>query len=1089
MHDRLSPRRDELTPQPAETAGAAPDDATIAIGTPTPDAMPAPLPERLGPYRIIRELGRGGMGVVLLAHDARLERDIAIKLLPADRGSADGASERFLSEARTLATVNHPNIATIYSLEQDGDRPFITMELVQGRTLHQRLRAGPIPLDETLSIVRQVVRGLEAAHAKNVIHRDLKPANVMLRPDGNAKLLDFGLAMKLRYTVGAEATDAAGEIAGTPGYMSPEQVRGEAIDPRMDVWAVGCLLYECLSGRALIPGGTTTERIHETMAFEVPATSLSAVTPRLSLVLERCLAPRPADRFGTMRELRAVLEEEIAERALAAAAPAASTAVTGGNLPRRLTSFVGRARELAETARLLDEHRLLTLTGAGGCGKTRLALELGARQQDRFGGAVWIAELAPLADPGLVPATVATVLGAQLAPGVPAIDALIASIADRPLLLVLDNCEHVLDACAALVVRVLERCPGARVVATSREALRVEGERVYALAPLPLPRGDATDARPTPTPRSSGGSSAAPLRTAVEPDSDAVLLFEERARSVQPEFRIDASNRAAVHDICRRLDGIPLAIELAAARTRVLSVHQIRDLLHDRFRLLTRGPRSGQPHQSTLRALIDWSYDRLDPLEHAVLRRISCFRGAWSLEAVEAVVAGGDVAPWDALDVFTRLVEKSLVVRDVAAQSTGSPRYFLYETVRAYAQEKLGDHPAEARATATRLRDYIVALTADADAGLRGRDQAQWAARLADALDDVRAVLNEAAADPHGADTALRVAGNHWLAWMNRGMWKECADEIARALAHPGADRASAAYGKALLVSGNVAYRLGELDRAREQYLLALEVLERAGTDVQVGVAHMNLGNIALGRGQHDEALARCETALGYFRRAHDTVWIAGVLNNLSVIALVREDIDQLEARQTEALAIYEAAGIRGGIGLGLMQLGIASYLRGDYDEARRRWLRGIEIGRELGHGWLVMALSSNLASMELSAGRPEEARALLLECLPRLHAMPDPAVSLPVLESTARWCAAADPALAARLLGTALVHRGTVGSPLLAYERRLIDAFEAQLVAQLGEKAYRSAARDGAAGSIERALAEAERVLGATGSSISERA
>ncbi len=258
-------------------------------------------------------------------------------------------------------------------------------------------------------------------------------------------------------------------------------------------------------------------------------------------------------------------------------------------------------------------------------------------------------------------------------------------------------------------------------------------------------------------------------------------------------------------------------------------------------------------------------------------------------------------------------------------------------------------------------------------------------------------------------------------------------------------------------------------------------MLEKVGTDVQVGIVHMNLGNIGFARAQHDDAQARYETALGHFRRANDPVWIAGLLNNLSVIAIGREDVDQLEALQNEALAIYEAAGIRGSVGLGLMQLVIASYLRGDYAQARERWQRGLDLGRELDHHWLVMALTNNLASMELTVGRFEEARVLLLECAARLKDMPDPAIALPVLESAARWCAEFDPARAARLLGAAVGNREALGTPLLPYERRLVDTIVAQLVAKLGEDAYRKAAGEGRALSIDGALAEVEGILGST--------
>jgi tetratricopeptide (TPR) repeat protein len=426
----------------------------------------------------------------------------------------------------------------------------------------------------------------------------------------------------------------------------------------------------------------------------------------------------------------------------------------------------------------------------------------------------------------------------------------------------------------------------------------------------------------------------------------------------------------------------------------------------------------------------------------------------------------------DALELFTRLVEKSLVVRDIGAQSTGSARYYLYESVRAYAHEKLRDAGDELAHTGERLRDYVVVLVTEGDLGLRGREQAHWGARLADALDDVRAVLEQAAADPHGGETALRVAGNYWLSWMNRGMWKECADAIARALAHPGADTASPPFAKALLVAGNVAYRLGDLDRAREQYERARVVLERVGTPLQMGIVHMNLGNIALGHAEHDQAQQLYETALGHFRSAHETVWIAGCLNNLSVLALAREDIAGLEAMQSEALAIHEAAGVRENIALCLLQLGIAAFVGEDFE-------RGATLARELDNRWIILAAEVNIAAMEVGLGRRAEARALLTETAQWLHDMLDPALVLTVLESTSRLYEDSAPDRSARLLAAAHAQRAANQTPPLPYERRALETLEVRLAVRLGDDTFAAARNAGGELSMAAALVEAEALLG----------
>ncbi len=1033
---------------------------------------------RLGEYVLVRELGRGGMGVVYLAHDPRLERDVALKMLPPELDADPGMRERFLAEARTLATLNHPNIATIHSLERSGDRHFLTMEVVEGRSLSERLREGVPPLDETLALMRQVTRAVEAAHAKGIVHRDLKPSNVMVQPGGTAKVLDFGIAM--RVAAGALAPgpvvaggrgSTSGSGLGTPGYMSPEQVRGEPEGPSTDVWAIGCMLYEALSGRRLFGGRSVHEKLAATLAFDeasLPEHGADglALPARIVRLLRHCLATNVADRCATMREVRLHLEEEMAERALPRALEPARQHAPGespaGNVPRRLSRFIGRDHDLEQLTQLLDQHRMITITGTGGCGKTRLALELAGGMRARCADGVWLVELASLADPSWVPGTVATALGVQSAPGVPVWEALLQFLRNRALLLVLDNCEHLVDACADLVARIVAGTAQTRVLATSRESLRIAGEAVYALAPLALAAG-------------------APGTPAGE-ECDAVRLFVDRARLVAPAFQLTEATRPAVHEICRRLDGIPLAIELAAARVKLLPVEKIRELLDDRFRLLTQGSRGAPPHQATLRTLLDWSYDRLDAREQAVFRRLAVFRGVWTLDAVEAVALGADVEPCDALDVFTQLAEKSLVVRDAAGRDVDAARFHMYETVRAYAREKLaasGDEEADAL---RRYRAYIVALSIEGEQGMRGRDQVRWTARLADVVDDVRAVLALAAADPAGAEDALALTGSFWFFWFTRGMWHEGSAAVARALAHPGADPASRSYGRALVAAGNLAYRQGDLDAAWDFQTRALGVLAGAGTDIQVGSVHLNLGNIAFSRGEYDAAGLAWERSLALYRRADATVWVAGCLTNLSALAVAREDVETIETMQSEALGIYEAAGIHDQICLSLLHLGIAAYVRGDLALCRARWERALALAREIGNGWNAMGALENLAFLELGCGRLAEARALLLACMDYLTDMRDPAIALPVCEAVAGVAAGTQPAEASRLLAAATELRTRLSMPLLSYESASLAALRTRLAALLGQAAWERAHAAGTRLSLDEALSLAQALLDSPG-------
>jgi len=1065
------------TPPEEDDAPTGPRRARIRGG----DAPPAVL----GSYQIVGELGRGGMGVVLLGRDRRLQREVAIKMLPSEVDRDPTARELLLAEARALAAINHPNIAIIHSLEEDAGRHFLTMERIEGQSLRTRLRDGPLAVEEALAISRQVARALEAAHEKGVVHRDLKPSNVMLRLDGKVKVLDFGLALRLDRP-GAEAA-ADGELVGTPGYMSPEQVRGEVADARSDVWALGVLFRECLAGRPLVAGASDLEKFAATLKLdplEVVTEPLPCgpLSPRMVRFLARCLSGPASQRFASMHEARLVLEEEIAERSLPPGTGTAAAAASShpGNLPYRLTRFVGREREVESAARLLREHRLLTITGPGGCGKSRLALVLAMQHQSVAPDGAWLVELASLEDPARLTATVRAALGAPHDARADAVASLLEYVGEKRLLLVLDNTEHLLHPCAQLVARLLATCPNARVLATSREALRAEGESVFELPPLGLPAsasrapGSAGGRSPTPAP-----SRATRVDSVFDVEqSDAVQLFLDRARAVLPGFALEATNRQEVAEICRRLDGIPLAIELAAARMKLLSVHKILELLDDRFRLLTRGTRAAQPHQQTLRTLIDWSYDRLEPGERAVLRRLSVFRGAWTLEGVEAVVGGGEVTSWDALDLFTRLVEKSLVVRDLDDAGAGTARYSLLESIRAYAQEKLLEDSGESAEASRRHREYIVSLAIEGFEGLKSASQAKWTVRLDDAVNDVRAVLASLEGDAQGAAAHLRLTGAYGFHWMKRGMWAEGREALERSLARPDADRTSAPYGQALVALGNLEYRSGELVLAREHYESAVSVLRSAGSELQLANATMNLGNVEWSRSDLSAAQQWYETSLEHYRSAGSAVGAAGCLSNLGALAIAREEFDRVESVQSEALAIFEPLGLTENICLSLFQLGIAALTREEYDLARARFQRALNLSREADNRWNIIAALDNLAGVENFRNRPEAARKPLTECLLRLRDMPDPILGVSALENTAAVILGTQPAASAVLLAAAGAERVRHQMPGLSYERRRIEQRTTALRALLGEAGFASAVAEGGAFTLAEALARAEAAL-----------
>ena len=385
-----------------------------------------------------------------------------------------------------------------------------------------------------------------------------------------------------------------------------------------------------------------------------------------------------------------------------------SLEATPNNLPQQVTSFIGREKQLAELRRLLAGYRLLTLTGSGGCGKTRLCLQVAADSLERFPDGVWLVELAPLSDPGLVPQTVATVLSLKEEPGMTIGQTLTDHLKDKRLLLVLDNCEHLLDGCARLADALLHRCPEATILASSREALGIGGEQTYRVPSLSLP-----DPKQAHTP-----ASVVPF--------EAVQLFSDRALLARSDFQVTDRNAATLASICRRLDGIPLAIELAAARVRSLTIDEINGKLDQRFQLLTGGPRTALPRQQTLRALLDWSFDLLNATEQALFCRLAIFAGGWPPEVAEQVCIGPPVEQTEILNLLTLLTDKSLVV---AEERDGATRYRMLETVRQYARERLLESGEEAHWQG-RHQAHFLGMAEDAESHLTATDQKTWLDRL-----------------------------------------------------------------------------------------------------------------------------------------------------------------------------------------------------------------------------------------------------------------------------------------------------------------------------------------------------------------------
>lgn len=697
------------------------------------------------------------------------------------------------------------------------------------------------------------------------------------------------------------------------------------------------------------------------------------------------------------------------------------------NLPLQLTSFVGRERETAAVRGLLATERLVTLVGVGGCGKTRLALEAAGGLVDQYEDDVWAIELAGLADPERLPQALAERLEIRELPGESLTATITKVLRNRRLLIVLDNCEHLAASCATLTHHLLRACPNLRVLATSQHALGVAGEAVWQTPPLSAP------------------DSECPMPLDELERFEAVRLFCERARSARRSFELAEDNAAAIVQICHALDGLPLAIELAAARTRALSPDQIAARLDDRFRLLTTRSATALPRHRALRTTLAWSYDLLDEREQVLLRRLAIYPSDFSLPAVEAVCGGGSLAGADLLDLLTQLIDKSLVVmRD----QHGTARYRLLSTVRAYAREQL-DAAGELHDLQQRHAAYFVQFAEVHEPLLAGQQRIATLELLDQDHDNLRAALDwslEAAAqDARALDAHLRLVNSLWWFWFYRGHWAEGRDryEVARTIAG---------------LAGRPDVRARLINRAG--------VLAWAQGDFAVARARLG-DSIRILRDHDDEA----ELALG--------------LGFLSTVELQDGDIEAARRWGEECADIYRRLGSHWGYGIALANLGDITRIEGDLERSYRLSQQGVALVRQTNDRWALSMPVRNLAATATQMGRLDEARALIQESLALAQVLGEKwFLSRGLEEMASVLCKQGRFTRSARLFGAAEALRGTVGASVVPASRREYDAAVSELRRALKPRAFERAWAAGKALSLEDALAEALDPPGSAGSS-----